>query len=153
VERLRRDGKRAPNKSIRIQFQFCSNQSNLILNSKSIKWTEASFKQVTHILHKFHRIYDLEKPMGTLCTELHGKSKYSSRNSRYPKTNPPPEHIINEKYFRYPIGKIQKRLKRYIDWNNYIKIIIFLNYHSSTHILPTNYFLRWEPYKKSSHKS
>jgi hypothetical protein len=35
--------------------------------------------------------------MGTLCTELHEKGKYCSRNGRYPKTNPPPEHIINGK--------------------------------------------------------
>lgn len=51
--------------------------------------------------------------------------------------------------------KIQKNgLKDvHIVWNNFIKIINFLNYHSSTHILPTNCFLRWEPNKKSSHKS
>jgi hypothetical protein len=56
--------------------------------------------------------YDLEKPMGTLCTKLHEKSKYNSRNNRYPKTNPPPKCIINEKYFKYPIGKYKKQLKK-----------------------------------------
>ena len=73
--------------------------------------------------------------MGTLCTELHAKSKYYSWNDRYPKTNPPPEHIINVKCYSSDIQmettksalKCLDKLKFF--YKNYIfsEVLLFLN--------------------------
>lgn len=53
------------------------------------------------LIYDLHgKVDNLIKPMRTLCTELHEKGKYCSRNGRYPETNPPPEHIINDTTFQ-----------------------------------------------------
>ena len=71
----------------------------LDLNFIRTRWnlTDADhvIRECKIIITKYEgRETDLEKPVGTLCRKLHKKSKYSSRNSRYPETYAPPVHII-----------------------------------------------------------
>lgn len=68
-------------------------------------------------------VFNLEKPIGALCTELHEKSKYCSRNSRYPKTNPPPEdklRFIEHFCSKFVIG-INEVVTLTIEKTNYFK--------------------------------